>query len=275
MTGPRVTIGVPVYNGASMLEESLAKLRAQSFTSFEVIITDNASTDATPEIVARTCAADSRFRSVRQTENLGALGNFRFALWEARAPLFLWRSYDDLFDNRYIERLVTCLDQTPGAVLAAPHVETLRVGTGRRRPRPVARLQAGKPGPLIVLRACQAGWIYGLWRTDHLREIFDWAVAAIDPHVWGWDHLALFPAILKGGIAFENEARLLLRLNRAIAKEKRPDAKAQLRDLVARYRTACDALIDVQGLGGLARLRMRRAVRAHINRRIASIWKRM
>lgn len=273
MSGPLVSVGVPVYNGASMLAESLAGLSAQSHAHLEILISDNRSTDETPRIIADYLTGEPRASAVRQPENLGALGNFRFLLGQARAPYFLWRSYDDLFDDAYIARLLGALEALPNAALAAPHVETLRIATGKRRPRPVAGLQGR--GPREVLRRSQAGWIYGLWRTEDLRRAFDWAVDAIHPHVWGWDHLALFPAILAGRVAFENDARLTLRLNNAIPKEKTPDAKARAIDLATRYRDACFAEIDTQGLRGFQRWNMRRAVSQHIHKRVSSRWKRL
>lgn len=272
-TGPRVSIGVPIYNGASMLAESLDGLSAQSHNNLEILISDNCSTDATPQIVADYLHREPRASATRQVENLGALGNFRFLLWQATAPYFLWRSYDDLFDDRYVAQLLAVLEAQPGAALAAPHVETMRLATGKRRPRPVTGLQGR--GPREVLRRSQAGWIYGLWRTEDLRRAFDWAVGAIHPHVWGWDHLALFPAILGGRVAFENDARLTLRLNNAIPKEQTPDAKSRAVDLATRYRDACFAEIDAKGLRGFARWHMRRAVHHHIHKRISSRWKRL
>ena len=52
---PRVSIGLPVYNGADFLEEALDSLLAQTFEDFELIISDNASTDRTQEICQAYC----------------------------------------------------------------------------------------------------------------------------------------------------------------------------------------------------------------------------
>jgi len=269
MSSPLISIGLPVFNGSAMLEDSLEGLSQQSFRDFSVVISDNASTDRTPEIITRFCRNDPRFTVVRQQCNIGAIANFRNVLQAATAPFFLWRSHDDLFNPDYLARLAARLERTPDAVLAAPHVETLRIATGKRRPRPVARLQHSQPRPRTILRHSQAGWIYGLWRTGHIREAFDWATRAITPHIWAWDHLTLFPAILSGQVVFENNARLVLRLNNATPKEHAADEASCRRDLVTRYRNACFDAIDRQGLTGFDRLAMRSTVLRHINRRVA------
>src|SRR5271156_5075577 len=100
-----ITIGVPVYNGADLLDESLACLAKQTFRDIIVLIYDNASTDATPEIAKAWAARDARFQHVRQSRNVGAVANFRDSLLAAESPWFLWRAYDDPSDENYLENL--------------------------------------------------------------------------------------------------------------------------------------------------------------------------
>ena len=69
---PRVSIGMPVYNGARFIGEAVRSIQAQTFQDFEVVISDNASTDETQEICTRLAAQDSRIRYYRQARNLGA-----------------------------------------------------------------------------------------------------------------------------------------------------------------------------------------------------------
>ena len=81
---PRVSIGMPVYNGAKFIEAALDSLLAQTFEGFELIISDNASTDRT-EVICRSYAArDNRIRYYRQEKNQGAIWNFNhvFEVWE-------------------------------------------------------------------------------------------------------------------------------------------------------------------------------------------------
>ncbi|MEM1162408.1 MAG: glycosyltransferase [Pseudomonadota bacterium] len=270
---PRISIGIPVYNGASMLPEALEGIRTQTEADISVIMSDNASTDQTAAIMAEMTARDSRFHQITQNENIGPIRNFRAVLEAADAPYFAWRAYDDLSDPAYFQRLADRLDQDPNAVLAAPHVETLNISTGKRRPRPVDHLQARQYSPAKTLARSQAGWVYGLWRTDYLRECFDWMQRVYAPEVWAWDHVILFPAICAGRVTYENAAKLTLRLERVASTVDTPPLKPDLRRLAHRFQTALFDEIDRQGLSGTARMSLRWAVRRHIHRRVVSRWK--
>lgn len=120
MTAPRVTIGVPVFNGERYLAETLDSLLAQDFESFEVVVSNNASTDRTVELVRGYVAADARVRLVSNAQNRGAAYNYNRLVREARGELFKWAGYDDLLAPSYLSRCVAALDREPGAVLAFP-----------------------------------------------------------------------------------------------------------------------------------------------------------
>lgn len=96
---------MPVYNGAKYIGQALDSLLAQTFFDFELIISDNASTDDTETICKSYERLDSRIRYVRQTENLGALANFQFVLDQAKGQFFMWAAADDLWDNQWLETL--------------------------------------------------------------------------------------------------------------------------------------------------------------------------
>jgi len=101
---PQVSIGMPVYNGAKFIHEALDSLLAQTFTDFELIISDNASTDETEAICREYAAKDSRIRYVRQSTNLGAVANFQFVLDEAVGEYFMWAAADDVWSIIFIEK---------------------------------------------------------------------------------------------------------------------------------------------------------------------------
>jgi len=103
---PKVSIGLPVFNGESFLDESLNSLLGQTYEDFELIISDNASTDSTADIIARYKALDSRIRYVRQPQNIGASENFLFVLSQARSELFMWASHDDIWEEDWLEVLI-------------------------------------------------------------------------------------------------------------------------------------------------------------------------
>src|SRR5215475_428184 len=115
---PRLTVGLPVYNGERYLAESLDALLGQTFTDFELIISDNASTDGTPDICRRYEKEDPRVRYVRQPRNIGLAPNHNFVVEQARGKLFKWAANDDLYARDLLERCVDALDKYPHVVLA-------------------------------------------------------------------------------------------------------------------------------------------------------------
>jgi glycosyltransferase involved in cell wall biosynthesis len=115
---PRLTIGLPVYNGENFLVESLDTLLDQTFEDFELILSDNASTDGTADICHRYQRMDPRIRYVRQPANIGCAPNHNFVVREARGELFKWAAHDDRYGRELIERCVAALDEFPHVVLA-------------------------------------------------------------------------------------------------------------------------------------------------------------
>lgn len=100
---PKVSIGMPVYNGEPLLMKALNSLLEQSFADFELIISDNASVDGTERICREYAVRDRRIRYVRQPANLGATANFKFVLDEARGEYFMWAACDDKFSQDFVE----------------------------------------------------------------------------------------------------------------------------------------------------------------------------
>jgi glycosyltransferase involved in cell wall biosynthesis len=115
---PRLSIGLPVYNGEKYLAESLDALLGQTYEDFEIIISDNASTDGTAEICELYMGKDSRIRYFRQAKNIGACPNHDFTFAQARGELFKWAAGDDLYARDLLRRCVEALDADPGIVLA-------------------------------------------------------------------------------------------------------------------------------------------------------------
>lgn len=99
---PIVTIGMPVYNGEKTLASVFDSLLSQSFGDFELIVSDNASTDETQAICVRYAEEDPRVRYVRQERNLGAEANFRYVFEQARSEYFMWAAADDLRSSDFL-----------------------------------------------------------------------------------------------------------------------------------------------------------------------------
>ena len=115
---PRVGIGLPVYNGQRYVGEALESLLSQTFSDFEIVICDNASTDATQEICRAYAEKDSRIRYVRNERNIGVAKNFNATFSRSNAPYFKWAACDDLIAPDLLGRCVTVLDADPGVILA-------------------------------------------------------------------------------------------------------------------------------------------------------------
>jgi len=117
-TEPRLTIGLPVYNGEKYVAESLEALLGQTFADFELIISDNASTDGTGDICRRYVKQDSRIRYFRQPRNIGIAPNVNFIIGQAKGELYKEASHDDLYASNLLESCIEALDENPDVVLA-------------------------------------------------------------------------------------------------------------------------------------------------------------
>jgi glycosyltransferase involved in cell wall biosynthesis len=117
---PRVSIGLPVYNGESQLPHALDSLLAQSLEDFEVVISDNASTDATETICRDYAARDSRIRYHRGETNRGAAWNFNHVLAISGGRYFKWASSNDIHAPHYLSRCVEILEARSEVVLCYP-----------------------------------------------------------------------------------------------------------------------------------------------------------
>ncbi|MEX0700803.1 MAG: glycosyltransferase family 2 protein [Planctomycetales bacterium] len=117
---PAVTIGIPAYNEARYIRETIESLLAQTFDDFELLVSDNASTDGTAEIVAEMAEADGRIRLVRQPRNVGSMRNIHRLVRHGQGDLFLLAAGHDCWSPEALERLKAALDECPKAVLAFP-----------------------------------------------------------------------------------------------------------------------------------------------------------
>ena len=182
---PTVSIGVPVYNGAGTIGPMLDSLLAQTFSDFEIVISDNASTDATAEICRKYGEADRRIRYFRQPENLGPEQNFRFVLEQACAPYFMWSACDDYRSPEFLEENVQFLQNHPDYV--ASTCPTLLTGGGPDR-RVTFALDGDieqRIGAFFDNCWTSHGIFYSVIRSDALKRCpfvgqsfyaFDWAV---------------------------------------------------------------------------------------------------
>jgi glycosyltransferase involved in cell wall biosynthesis/O-antigen/teichoic acid export membrane protein len=171
---PRVTIGLPVYNGEEYLEQALDGLLAQTFTDFELIISDNASTDRTAEICQQYAGRDPRIRYVRQKNNIGAGPNHNVLVPMARGQYFKWASHDDVYAPELIERCVEALETHPEVVLAHVHDGLINaVGAVTALPRYSLDTSSREAHVRLrsLLRVNGGNDFYGVIPTEILRSI--------------------------------------------------------------------------------------------------------
>ena len=128
-TTPKVSIGIPTYNRADLLRRSIESALGQDYPNIEVLISDNASTDNTPDICwfyLNTCG--SRIKYVRQPVNLGATANFSKVLEMASGEFFMWLGDDDWIDTSYVRSCVQELLSDPTLALVSGSPQYYRSG---------------------------------------------------------------------------------------------------------------------------------------------------
>jgi glycosyltransferase involved in cell wall biosynthesis len=103
ISNPVVSIGLPVFNGEKSIRKTIEAVLSQTFRNFELIISDNASTDSTYEICKEFEEKDKRVRCIQQKNNMGPWWNFKFVLKEAKSDYFLWTAADDHMSKNYLE----------------------------------------------------------------------------------------------------------------------------------------------------------------------------
>ncbi|MCL2423269.1 MAG: glycosyltransferase family 2 protein [Micrococcales bacterium] len=170
---PRVTMAVPVYNGEKYLAEALTALVTQDFDDMEILISDNASTDATPEIAADFAARDQRITLVRQEKNIGGGHNSNVLMDQAKGEMFKWAYHDDVCGPGLVSALVKALDDDREAVGAFPWVRRLDEDSVDRGPYE-DHLYVDLDGPAhervaLVLKGMLWPTQFGLFRTEVVR----------------------------------------------------------------------------------------------------------
>lgn len=191
---PIVSIGLPVYNGENFVAEAIESVLAQTYEAWELIISDNCSSDGTEAICRRYADAEDRIRYVRQAENLGALPNFNSVVAQARGSYFKWCAHDDLMLPTFLERCMERLQADPGLAwvharsdmideqhrsfltLLPPDDEHVEPdGQGGIKWKGVPRPDMDSSDPVARFRSVILGtnWcvdIYGVFPLDQLRQ---------------------------------------------------------------------------------------------------------
>jgi glycosyltransferase involved in cell wall biosynthesis len=150
----RLSIGLPVYNGENFLEECLESILGQTFRDFELIISDNASTDRTESICLRFADRDPRVKYYRNERNIGAAPNFNRVFELSDSKYFKWIAHDDLHEPGFVEQCIRILERDPSVVLAYTRAITIDwQGTRTRLRNWGTHPELGSKKPVIRFRA--------------------------------------------------------------------------------------------------------------------------
>lgn len=179
-----VSIGLPVYNGEKYLRRAIDSLLAQDYEGFELIISDNASTDRTAEICQKYQLKDHRVHYYRNENNMGGAWNFSRVLELASGEFFMWTADDDIWKPEFISSLLTELQNHPEAGVAMCATDV--VGEDERLIRTIRFNKKDNPNQFGYYRMLTGltAWgrkfrkynlfILGLYRKQLLQDTYRW-----------------------------------------------------------------------------------------------------
>jgi glycosyltransferase involved in cell wall biosynthesis len=169
-----VTVGLPVYNGEDLLASAIDSLLAQTFTDFELVISDNASTDGTEALCREYAARDPRVRYHRAPVNRGSSWNHNHLVDEATGKYFKWGAHDDVYDPELLERCVEALEADPGVVLAHSLVDDIDLD-GNVIGKHEYPFRTDHPSPSVryrdLLMLPGGHDLYGIVRTEVMQAV--------------------------------------------------------------------------------------------------------
>ena len=171
---PLVSIGLPVFNGEKGLAVALDSLIAQDYPNLEIIISDNASTDSTPEICAEYVRKDRRFRYYRSEKNRGSIWNWNRVFELSSGKYFMWAAHDDHREPLFVTACVEKMENSLNAVLC--HVQSAVLVEGEEELLKVTHLDSFKGLKGLTqryketLKNVPMTTMYALFRSSALRK---------------------------------------------------------------------------------------------------------
>jgi len=195
---PKVTVGMPLYNNAKTIKESIESVLSQSEADLELLISDDGSNDETVKICQEFAQRDPRIKVYVQPKNLYYL-NFKFLVDKANTDYFCWLAGDDKLHPDFIKLCISKLESDLQIVSCASHClfnqsgrEFLANGTYKITDNNISnRLCAYFKSPKDNTR------MYGVFRTTVLKKsfpeeifhAFDWALSALTLCYGGHDEI--------------------------------------------------------------------------------------
>ncbi len=263
---PKVSIGIPVYNGGTFLAETIDSLLGQTCQDFELIISDNASTDSTESICRSYVARDSRVRYERQASNKGAPWNYNRVFELARGNYFKWAAHDDLCSSTFLARCVEVLDVNPeivwchsrvgvidkngdkvdtfGSLSGAAEVLILEEGQLPKLADSKLMPSAHHRFRSVLLGDTGCFDIYGLIRSEALREMSLWKPC------FGWEKVLLSGLALRGKCAEIPEELFYFRIHEEACSAKETLAEESAWSDPGESKSKLNAMVRFQLLKG-------------------------
>lgn len=234
MSTPTVSIGMPVYNAERYLRRAIDALLAQDFGDFELILSDNGSTDGTEALCRDYAARDARIQFVRHPENQGSIWNFTHVLEAARGEFFLWAAHDDAYAPAFLSKCLDRLRNAPSAVGCCSEVVFLDEAGQIKPGWTYVNLDTlgMAPADRILELFRRMGWFatYSLFRREALLKTLPL------PKAYGSDVISLLDVLLLGDITKVPEPLFLLTVaeksksaedyTQAMEGAERPEASA-------------------------------------------------
>ncbi len=216
MMSKKVSIGMPVYNGEAFLQDAISSLLGQDYQEFELIISDNCSTDATELICRDFAKQDSRIIYHRNEANLGALANFNNLISISQGGYFMWAAHDDLYHPSFLSTMINYLEN-PGVSLAfcIPNAIDERGKVFADAPR-FMELAGNDPFDCMKRFILQdeiwgkANLTYGVMRLKDAAVTGGFRVWSWND--WGVDYLFVFSMLKFGSFAIHPEVLFYKRL---------------------------------------------------------------
>jgi glycosyltransferase involved in cell wall biosynthesis len=170
---PKVSIGLPVYNGEDFIREAIESILGQTYSNLELIISDNASTDRTGKICEMYATRDERVRYIKHPENRGLTANFNYVFEQSGGKYFKWAAHDDVYHPDFIDRCVRVLEEDSSVILC--YARTFEIDAHGTHTRELDSVPAlGEYIPHRRFRAAlgltEIVQLWGLTRTDVLRK---------------------------------------------------------------------------------------------------------
>jgi glycosyltransferase involved in cell wall biosynthesis len=213
-----VSIGLAVYNGEQYIRQALDSLLVQDCTDFELVISDNASTDETHNICAEYLLLDSRVRYYRNQENMGAIWNFNRVFSLCSGKYFMWACHDDYWKPHYLSACLETLNTSESVVLAGTECDCIDAkdnlvlidrGLSTYEPNPAKRFVCWKS--FVNSEKYQGGIFYGIYRRNTLCEVMPMQ------NLLSPDHLVMAGLCFQGEIVTVKKRLMTRRLNGASA----------------------------------------------------------